>query len=88
MTKLTTTIGIVPFLILLPFALARDPEKLLIVDRLRYEFLKLEEQLWNFVRESPDSGNDIGLNKPNEAPELELIRKYEDFGNTIKKVYY
>lgn len=59
----------------------RDPEKLLLVDRLRYEFIKLEEELWGLVKEAQSGGSDL-----NEPPEITLIRKFEDFGNIIKEV--
>ncbi|XP_066151749.1 uncharacterized protein [Euwallacea fornicatus] len=62
---------------------SRDPEKLLLVDRLRYEFLKMEEEMWNFVRDSTVNGNVIATS--NEPQEVTLIRKFEDLGHVIKK---
>lgn len=60
---------------------SRDPDKLLLVDRLRFEFIKLEEQLWAMVKEAQNGDSDL-----NEPPEMTLIRKFEDFGNIIKEV--
>ncbi|CAH1135579.1 unnamed protein product [Ceutorhynchus assimilis] len=73
------------FALCFPLILAREPEKLLLVDRLRFEFLKLEEELWNFVRDITENGNSISDNPSETSPEITLIRKFEDFGDIIKK---
>lgn len=83
MAKLLNTFYVISTLCLCLVA-AREPEKLLLVDRLRYEFLKLEEQLWSMVREATESGNAIV--DSGEDHEIALIRKFEDFGDIIKKV--
>lgn len=83
MTKLLKTFYVISTLCLC-LVVAREPEKLLLVDRLRYEFLKLEEQLWSMVREATESGNAIA--DSGEEPDITLIRKFEDFGDIIKKV--
>ncbi|XP_060523218.1 uncharacterized protein LOC132700114 [Cylas formicarius] len=63
----------------------REPQKLLPVDHLRHEFLKLEEELWNFVVDAGDGTSSSKESK--EPPELVLIRRYEIFGDYIKKFY-
>lgn len=64
---------------------AREPRKLVAVDRLRWDFLTLEESLWNFVLDYLD--NNI---KPKEydedGPQVSVIRKFEEFGDKINEV--
>ncbi|XP_018572019.1 uncharacterized protein LOC108911535 isoform X2 [Anoplophora glabripennis] len=63
---------------------AREPTKLVAVDRLRWDFLTIEESLWNFVMDYLD--NNI---KPKEydenGPQVSLIREFEEFGDKINE---
>lgn len=58
---------------------AEDP--LVKVDVLRREFLQLEEELWNLVLDYSDN---ILSSKESSTPfEVELIRKYEEYGDHL-----
>ncbi|KAJ8946872.1 hypothetical protein NQ318_006782 [Aromia moschata] len=65
---------------LLVTAECREPSKLLWVDRLRWDFLNLEETLWDSVLDYVE--NNV---KHEEALELNLIRNYEEFGDKINE---
>ncbi|VEN36573.1 unnamed protein product [Callosobruchus maculatus] len=73
-------------LFLLSFSNARVPENLIPIDRLRYDFLDLEETLWRYVLDYVDNNVKEGEIDVN-GPEVELIRRFEEFGNKIQAVY-
>lgn len=53
------------------------------VDQLRREFLELEEELWNMVLDYSDNVLSV---KESATPEVELIRRFEQFGDRLHKV--
>lgn len=55
---------------------------LVTVDELRKEFLQLEEKLWDFVLDYVDNG----ISPKERLPEVDLIDKFERFGNEIVEV--
>lgn len=63
---------------------ARNSVKLVDVDNLRLEFLKLEETSWNFVLDYVE--NNIREEKYSALPEVTLIKSFEDFGDKITQV--
>ncbi|CAH0564544.1 unnamed protein product [Brassicogethes aeneus] len=72
-----------PALLILPTS-ALDENKLTeysVVDQLRYDFLVLENELWNYVLDVADNGV-----KEESKPEMEVIRKFGDFGSKINKL--
>nr|CAI5866840.1 unnamed protein product [Callosobruchus analis] len=73
-------------LFLLPLSNARVPENLIPIDRLRYDFLDLEESLWRYVLDYVDNNVKEGEVDVN-GPEVELIRRFEEFGNKMQAVY-
>lgn len=72
---------IVLFLAIISLAVAKYNLKLLPVDRLRYEFFKLENQLWKTVNDIPGNDNSVTVGQT----ELDLIRKFENFGDIIQQ---
>lgn len=66
------------FLCLIISASASDT--LVKVDELRREFLILEEELWNMVLDYSDNLLTV---KESSGPEIELIRRYEQFGDHL-----
>lgn len=70
---------LLPFLSLIIGAASLD-EGFVTVDRLRRDFLDLEEELWNVVLDYSDN---VLTPKESSNPEIELIRKYEEFGDHI-----
>lgn len=66
---------------------AREPTNLLPVDRLRWDFLTLEENLWNFVLDYLDNNIKPKENDENGA-HVSLIRRFEEFGDKINEVNY
>nr|CAH7755722.1 unnamed protein product [Callosobruchus chinensis] len=65
---------------LISFSNARVPENLIPIDRLRYDFLDLEESLWRYVLDYVDNNVKEGEIDVN-GPEVELMRRFEEFGN-------
>lgn len=63
---------------------SKDSSRLLLVDRLRYDFFELEKEMWLFTNENALSDNLV--QRQTDSPEIELIRKYEEFGDLIQKV--
>nr|XP_023013096.1 uncharacterized protein LOC111503106 [Leptinotarsa decemlineata] len=64
---------------------ARDVNKLVNVDWLRYDFLKLEEDSWNYVLDYLD--NNVRNSEITEGgPEVALIKKFEQFGDRVQEV--
>ncbi|KAJ8969231.1 hypothetical protein NQ317_002186 [Molorchus minor] len=61
---------------------SREPSKIVTVDRLRWDFLNVEESLWDYVLDYLD--NNI---KEHETGELYLIKEFEKFGNAITKAF-
>lgn len=58
---------------------AREPDKIVTIDKLRWKFLQLEETLWNSVLDYAE--NNIGEKKDN--PEVMLVKKFGQFGDMI-----
>lgn len=58
----------------------KDPQKVH-VDQFRYDFLNLEDKLWNFVDDLISNGL-----KDGEHPEVSLIREFQRYGNKIQEV--
>lgn len=58
---------------------AREPAKTLPVDKLRWEYLQLEDDLWNTVLDYAE--NNIGDKE--EGPEVMIIRKFGQFGDKM-----
>ncbi|KAF7269607.1 hypothetical protein GWI33_017355 [Rhynchophorus ferrugineus] len=56
---------------------------LLLVDRLRYDFFELQKELWSFTDEN--ALNDNLVQRETDAPEVELIARYQAFGDLIQK---
>lgn len=59
--------------------LAREPVKIVAVDRLRWDFLQLEETLWNSVLDYAE--NNIGEN--GEGHQILLVKKLSQFGDEL-----
>ncbi|KAL1497457.1 hypothetical protein ABEB36_008426 [Hypothenemus hampei] len=70
------------FCILSHLISAREPhEKLLSIDRLRYELFKLQDKLWTYVQHATyGPSEDIEKTRP----EIETIREFEYFGELLK----
>lgn len=75
-----------PVVCLLLFAtvVARKPDKLLLVDELRYEFAQLEESLWGTVREA--AGSEY-ISDKELLSDVKLLKEFQKFGDRIHKVY-
>uniref|UniRef100_A0AAR5PBK7 Uncharacterized protein n=1 Tax=Dendroctonus ponderosae TaxID=77166 RepID=A0AAR5PBK7_DENPD len=75
-----------PVVCLLLFAtvVARKPDKLLLVDELRYEFAQLEESLWSAVREA--AGSEYISDKA-QLSDVNLLKEFQTFGDRIHKLY-
>lgn len=58
---------------------AREPAKIVTIDRLRWEFLQLEESLWDSVLDYVE--NNIGEKK--DSPEVMLVQQFGKFGDKI-----
>ncbi|KAG5894130.1 hypothetical protein JTB14_004068 [Gonioctena quinquepunctata] len=64
---------------------AREPIKVVDVDRLRYDFLLLEEKAWNDVLDYVE--NNVRESDIIEGgPEVALIKKFEQFGDRVQEV--
>lgn len=63
---------------------AQNSDKLLDVDNLRREFLKVEETSWNFVLDYVE--NNIREEKYTARPEVTLIKYFQEFGDKIIQV--
>ncbi|CAH1116052.1 unnamed protein product [Phaedon cochleariae] len=65
---------------------ARDPAKISAVDRLRYDFLRLEEELWADVLGYTENHVKEADEVTERGPEVNLIRKFERFGDTVQEL--
>lgn len=54
------------------------------IDGLRLEFLQLEESLWDTVFDYYDNLIKV-TSSPSEGPEVELIKKFQEFGDVLQK---
>lgn len=55
---------------------------LVTVDELRKEFVRVEEKLWDFVLDYADNG----IPPKERLPEVDLIDRFEKFGNELLEV--
>lgn len=58
---------------------AREPTKIVTIDKLRWEFLQLEETLWNSVLDYVE--NNIG--DKGAGTEVMLVNKFGQFGDRL-----
>lgn len=59
--------------------LAREPFKIVVVDKLRWEFLQLEEMLWNSVLDYGENN----IRDKEDDPEVMLVKKFGQFGDRM-----
>lgn len=76
---------LLPFLCLITNVLSatNDNKGLVKVDFLRHEFLELEEELWNLVLDYTDNQLNSKESSSSTRIEVELIRKFEEFGDYL-----
>lgn len=59
--------------------LARDPAKIVTIDKLRWDFLRLEETVWNAVLDYAENN----IEDKEVGPELMVVRKFGQFGDKL-----
>lgn len=69
---------------LLSLVTSETKRKLVLVDKLRSDFIALERNLWDFVLDQDD--NEITKSEQN-APEIQLVKEFEGFGDAVQTEY-